>query len=309
MPSSDLADRAAALLSLAAATEERSLSQLTALAASQVAGCAAADVTVWRDGVLTSQASSHPDASWLVAVQVAAGRGPLIDVVAGGDLAVVAGDARAGSAATDRAATDRAATDRAVAGGAGAGAGAAGAGGGAVNGSADAARGATVICADTLTETRWPEFTAAALRMGIRSSVSLSYRGQAVVALTLLGLRPRAMDPERLQLAELLVAYGGALVGAVADYGDSRRVADQLRDAADSRATVDQAKGILMHALGCSADEALERMREVSQRSNIRATEVAQRIIDAHSGRSGRAARDSVSQLADLASRTRRKPA
>jgi hypothetical protein len=251
VPSSDLADRAAALLSLAAATEERSLSQLTSLAASQVQGCAAANVTVWRDGELTTQTASHPEPSRLVAVQVAAGRGPLIDAVAGGE---------------------------------------------------------TVICADTLTETRWPEFTAAALRMGVRSSASLSYRGQIVIALTLIGLRPRALDPDRLQLAELLVAYGGALVGAVADYGDTRRVADQLRDAAYSRAIVDQAKGILMHALGCSADEALNRMREVSQRSNIRATEVARRIIDAHSGRSGRRARDSVSQLADLASRARRNP-
>jgi hypothetical protein len=251
VPSSDLADRTAALLSLAASTEERSLSQLTSLAAGQVAGCAAANVTVWRDGELTSQAASHPEPSRLVAVQVAAGRGPLIDAVAGGE---------------------------------------------------------TVLCTDTLTDTRWPEFTSAALRMGVRSSASLSYPGQVVVALTLLGLRPRALDPDALQLAELLVAYGGALVGAVADYGDTRRIADQLRDAANSRAVVDQAKGILMHALGCSADEALERMREVSQRSNLRATEVAQRVIDAHSGRSGRAARDSVSQLADLASRTRRKP-
>jgi len=251
VPSSDLADRTAALLSLAAATEERSLSQLTSLAASQVSGCAAANVTIWRDGELTSQAASHPEPSRLVAVQVDAGRGPLIDAVASGE---------------------------------------------------------TVICTDTLTDTRWPEFTSAALRMGIRSSASLSYRGQVVVALTLLGLRPRALDPDGLQLAELLVAYGGALVGAVADYGDTRRVADQLRDAASSRAVVDQAKGILMHALGCGADEALGRMREVSQRSNLRATEVAQRVIDAHSGRSGRAARDSVSQLADLAGRTRRKP-
>jgi len=255
VPSSDLADRTAALLSLAAATEESSLSQLTALAAAQVPGCAAANVTVWRDGELATQAASHPDASWLVAVQVAAGAGPLMDVVASGQ---------------------------------------------------------TVICADTLTETRWPEFSAAALRMGIRSSASLSYRGRghggaAVVALTLLGLRPRALDPDRLQLAELLVAYGGALVGAVADYGDTRRAADQLQDAASSRAIMDQAKGILMHALGCTADEALQRMREVSQRSNIRATEVARRIIDAHAGRSGRAARDSVSQLGDLANRVRQK--
>jgi len=252
VPSSDLADRTAALLSLAAATEERSLSQLTSLAASQVPGCAAAAVTVWRDGELTNQAASHPDPSRLVSAQIAAGSGPLIDAVAAGE---------------------------------------------------------TVICADTLTETRWPEFSAAALRIGVRSSVALCYRGHVVVGLTLFGLRPRALDPERLQVAELLVAYGGALVGAVADYGDTRRVADQLRDAASSRAIVDQAKGILMHALRCSADEALERMREVSQHSNIRATEVAQRVIDAHSGRSGRAARDSISQLADLASRARRKPA
>jgi hypothetical protein len=252
MLSSDLADRTAALLSLAAATEERSLSQLTSLAASQVPGCAAANVVVWRNGELTTQAASHPEPSLLVDVQVAAGRGPLMDAITGGD---------------------------------------------------------TVFCTDTLTEPRWPEFTAAALRMGIRSCATLSYRGQMVVALTLLGLRPGTLDPNQLQLAEFLVAYGGALVGAVADYGDKRRVADQLRDAASSRAIVDQAKGILMHALGCSADQALERMREVSQRSNIRATEVARRIIDAHSGHSGRAARDSVGQLADLASRVHRKPA
>jgi hypothetical protein len=219
------------------------------LAAAQVPGCAAASVTVWRDGELTAQAASHREPSWLVGVQIAARRGPLIDVVASGQPS---------------------------------------------------------ICAETLTETRWPEFTDAALRMGVRCSAALSYRGRDVVALTLHGLRPRALNPDRLQLAELLVAYGGALVGAVADYGDTRRAADQLRDAASSRAIVDQAKGILMHALGCTADEALQRIREVSQRSSIRATEVAMRVIDAHSGRSGNAARDSVSRLAELAGRARR---
>ncbi len=225
MPSSDLADRTAALLSLTAATEERSLSQLTELAASQVAGCVAANVTVWRHGELTATASSHPEPSRLVDVQLASRRGPMVAAMTS-------------------------------------------------NG--------PVHCADTLAENRWPEFASAALRMGIRSCVVLTYRGRAVVTLSLYGLRPRSIDPYQIQLAELLVAYAGALVGAVADYDDSRRLADQLRDASSSRAIVDQAKGILMHALGCSADEALERMRQVSQRTNVRATEVAQRIIDAH---------------------------
>jgi hypothetical protein len=230
VPSSDLAERAAALLSLAAATQEGSLSQLTALAASQVTGCAAASVTLWRDGELVGEAASHPDPSRLVLVQLSCGRGPMLDAMAG--------------------------------------------------------RG-PVSCPDTLAERRWPEFAAAALRIGVRSAVALSCRGPLVVVLSLFGLRPNAVDPDQLQLAELLVAYGSALVGAVSDYDESQRTAVQLRDAAAARATVDQAKGILMHALGCSADDALERMREVSQRSNIRATEVARRIIDAHGSRSG----------------------
>jgi hypothetical protein len=246
VPGSDLPDRAAALLSLAAATQERSLSQLTALAAAQVPGCAAANVTIWRDGEMVSQASSHPESSHLVAMQIASGRGPLIDAIT---------------------------------------------------------EGGPVDCADTLTETRWPEFAAAALRIGVRSTVTLSRRGEMDIALSLFGLRPGAVEANQLQLAELLAAYGGALVGAVSDYDESRRVATQLRDAADARAVVDQAKGILMHALGCTADEALDRMREVSQRSNLRATEVARRVIDAHT-RPGD--RGELGQLAGLASRKRR---
>jgi ANTAR domain len=244
VPISDLADRTAALLSLTAATEERSLSQLTELAASQVAGCVAANVAVWQHGELAARASSHPESSRLVDVQLASGRGPLLEAMAGGG---------------------------------------------------------PVSCADTLAESRWPEFATAALAMGIRSCLVLTYRGRALVTLSLYGLRPRSIDPDQARLAELLVAYAGALVGAVADYGDSRRLADQLRDAAGSRAVVDQAKGILMHALGCSADDALERMRQVSQRTNLRATEVAQRIIDAHVSPADR----SRSGSADSSGRTR----
>jgi hypothetical protein len=46
----------------------------------------------------------------------------------------------------------------------------------------------------------------------------------------------------------------------------------------------------LMHALSCSADDALARIRDVSQRSNMKATEVAARVIDSQSGRPGAAA-------------------
>jgi ANTAR domain len=140
-----------------------------------------------------------------------------------------------------------------------------------------------VSCPDTLVEARWPEYAAAAVRFGVRCSVTLAHRtGAMAVTLGLSGARPRVIDPDQLPLAELLVALGGAMLGNASEYGDSRRTALQLLDAAQSRELVDQAKGVLMHALGCSAADALRRMRQVSQQRNIKVTDVAARIIDSN---------------------------
>jgi len=224
----DLALQTASLLSLPTATEERALHQLASLAATQVAGCAAASVTVMRHDEAAAQAGSHPDATRLTQIQLDCGRGPMIDALE---------------------------------------------------------RRAPVQCTDTLDELRWPEYTALAVRLGVRCSITLCAGENAIVVLGLLGVRPGAMDIDQLQLAQLVAAYSAALVGAVSDYRDSQRTTTQLQDAAEGRALVDQAKGILMHALGCSADDALARIRDVSQRSNMRATEVAARVIDAQSSR------------------------
>lgn len=141
--------------------------------------------------------------------------------------------------------------------------------------------GEPAYCPDTLTERRWPEYAHAALCRGVRCVVTLIHQsGPVAVTLSLLAARPRVLDPEQLPLAELLVAAGSAVMGNVSQYGEARRAALQLRDAARSRALVDQAKGILMHALGCSADEALTRMRQISQARSVKVTEVASRIIE-----------------------------
>jgi len=141
--------------------------------------------------------------------------------------------------------------------------------------------GEPVGCADTLADERWPEYAAAALAAGVRCSLTFGYLGEShSVSLTLFGARPRSIDPRRAQPAEMLGVLGGALLGAVSVYDDARRTASQLRDAAAGRAVVDQAKGILMHALGCSADEALEHMRQTSQQRNVRAIDVAKEIVE-----------------------------
>jgi hypothetical protein len=102
--------------------------------------------------------------------------------------------------------------------------------------------GGPVSCPDTLTETRWPEYASVALRRGVRCCVTLAYRpGPDAVTLSLSGARPRSLESG--QLAELLTAFGGAVMGNAAEYGDAKRTTLQLRAAAESRALVDQAKG------------------------------------------------------------------
>ncbi len=141
-----------------------------------------------------------------------------------------------------------------------------------------------VSCPDTLAEERWPEYAASALRIGVRCSLTFAYladlAGPGAVSLSLYGARARSIDPRQAQPAETLGALGGAVLGAVSVYNDAKRTAGQLRDAAETRAVVDQAKGILMHALGCSAEEALQRMRQTSQQKNVKAIDVAREIIE-----------------------------
>jgi hypothetical protein len=140
--------------------------------------------------------------------------------------------------------------------------------------------GQPVGCPDTLAEERWPQYCAAALRQGVRCALCLAYRSEgAALCLSLFSARPRMLGPAAVAAAERLAASGMAMVDLTSEYGDARREQLQLRDAAQSRAQVDQAKGILMHALRCSADQALDQMRQISQARNMKVADVAARII------------------------------
>jgi hypothetical protein len=138
--------------------------------------------------------------------------------------------------------------------------------------------GLPVSCPDTLTETRWPEYAAAALRRSVRCSVHLVRdlpRGALV--LSLFGVRPGVLDAQSNPMADTLAAFGGAMLANATAYGQAQRTASQLKDAVVARSVVDQAKGVLMHALGCDADDALRRLRQESQRRHVKVTEVASR--------------------------------
>jgi hypothetical protein len=151
----------------------------------------------------------------------------------------------------------------------------------------DAAReGAPVICADTLTETRWPEWTQGALRRGVRSAVDLVRQGPSVtMVLALFGVRPGVPAADSVPIARMLAQLGDTVLTNTFAYDEAQRTATQLQDSVAARAVTDQAKGVLMYALGCDADQALAYLRRESQRRHVKVTEVAARIIKVHAGR------------------------
>jgi hypothetical protein len=145
--------------------------------------------------------------------------------------------------------------------------------------------GDAVSCPDTLEETRWPDYAEAALRRGVRCSVHLVRElPRGALVLSLFGVRPGVLDASSNPMADMLAAFGGAMLTNATAYDQAQRTASQLKDAVIARSVVDQAKGILMHALSCDADDALQRLRQESQRRHVKVTEVASEVVAAYGG-------------------------
>ncbi len=154
--------------------------------------------------------------------------------------------------------------------------------------------GRPVSCRDALElaadATQWPWWAGEALRRGLRSSIHLVRQApSSTLVLALFGVRPGALDADGVPMAETLARFGSTVFANSLAYGQAQRTATQLKDSVAARAVTDQAKGILMHALGCDADEALRYLRRESQRRHAKVTEVAAQVI-ASFGQNGRPA-------------------
>jgi hypothetical protein len=133
---------------------------------------------------------------------------------------------------------------------------------------------------DILAEARWPEAMNDMLRRGVRTfSTTPHVKEPVLVTLTLYGVSPRALARGQHALASLLVAQSSNAVSNTLQFDSVQRTAVQLQEAVEARAVVDQAKGILMHALGCDAEEAFAELRRISQTRHVKLTALAQRIV------------------------------
>jgi GAF domain-containing protein len=149
----------------------------------------------------------------------------------------------------------------------------------------DAGRGGVLLRVDEMrTEQRWPEYVAHLLRTSpIRSSLSvpLPYQGSRIGALNNYATRHGAFaSPESLSAASDVAE---AVAVAVANADAHAQLFDQARNmriAMESRAVIEQAKGVLMAQRHVDADQAFEILREASQRYNRKLRDIAFGIVE-----------------------------
>ena len=128
---------------------------------------------------------------------------------------------------------------------------------------------------DFRTETRWPQYSPAAVEAGVLSGLSfkLYTADRSAGALNLFGFQPAKWDADAESVGSVLAAHAAAALVAT-------QREQQLQAALLSRDQIGQAKGIIMERYGVDAVRAFEMLLQLSQEGNVKLIDVARRVID-----------------------------
>jgi GAF domain-containing protein len=145
-----------------------------------------------------------------------------------------------------------------------------------------------VLIDDLVTERRWPAWRRRAIADGVYAvlSVPIDVDDHIVGALNLYAGRTGAF-PADIELVAMLVAeHAALLLAAVLDRSRLAGLTEELRSALGDGGTVNRAIGIVMAQRGCSAEDALEVLRQAATRLHQPLTSVAERLVETISQRS-----------------------
>ncbi len=130
-------------------------------------------------------------------------------------------------------------------------------------------------------DARWPLFSAAAVDQGVRAVLAspLPYNQDAVGVVTVLSEQPHPWSAEG-ELALLAFTDLAALLIASMMQGQQQsELAAQLQTALDSRAVIEQAKGVLIGQQGLSARAAYEQLRAQARSQRRKLTVVSAEVV------------------------------
>lgn len=129
---------------------------------------------------------------------------------------------------------------------------------------------------------RWPVFARSAREAGVQSYLScpLVIGDEFVGSLNIYSEQPHGFDDFDVALLRIYLTATSAALASARQFTQARRLAEQLTQALDSRAVIDQARGILMTQRGITADQAFDILVRYSQRSNIKLRVLAAQLVE-----------------------------
>jgi GAF domain-containing protein len=144
-----------------------------------------------------------------------------------------------------------------------------------------AATGEITEIPDMATEQRWADYCRTAAERGSGSSLSvpLPLHEGVMGALNTYARVPYAFDDEARAAAQRFAPYAGVAVANMHAYQSARDMAGNLQIALESRAVIDQAKGILMERHKLTPDQAFQALASVSMRTNTKVRDVAEQLV------------------------------
>jgi Response regulator with putative antiterminator output domain len=145
-----------------------------------------------------------------------------------------------------------------------------------------AAEARTVRSGSLESDPQWPRFGPRVGRLGVHSVLSIPLLTSDAVlgAMNVYAHQRDAFDEHAVLVGELFAVPATIAVQNAQVLAQAKRLASQLQDALTSRATIDQALGIVMSRVGCGPEEAFDRLRQLSQGENRKLHTVAQELVD-----------------------------
>jgi GAF domain-containing protein len=134
---------------------------------------------------------------------------------------------------------------------------------------------------DTSDDDTYPGFAEVAARSGVRSSLSMGLPlPQGVLGgINVYRTAEPPLDEEALEVLRAFAAHAAVALANHSLYAAAVARGEHLETAMRSRAVIEQAKGIIMGRLRCTADEAFQHLAKQSQHANRKLRDLAEEVV------------------------------
>jgi hypothetical protein len=133
----------------------------------------------------------------------------------------------------------------------------------------------------------WRQFAEAAAQADVYSVLSfpLKLRDEVIGAINFYSGERDALRPGQREEGSVFAAHAAVAIANAKELGSKEALVGQLEEGLQTRTVIGQATGLLMAQEGLTSEEAFQKLVKVSQTSNVKLREIAQRYVESWEGK------------------------